>query len=520
MTRKLRRRIWGRLLGVSILLATLAGLSVYVFERRDMDERILAIALEEARSLVPDVAALPLSGASRDETRRELAAHVLREHVSKGHFVLIEIYDLAHTRVTKALHPSFPEVERAVEDEFHDALLADEPRHQRLTVGGATYVQVFAPLRQAAEVVAYFEGVYRVDPAAQATMNRSLLWSVGLVVVVILAAAAVLYPVFLRMNADLLRLSGDLAHANTGMLAALGSAVAKRDRGTNAHNFRVTLYAIRLAERIGLSRREIRGIIKGAFLHDVGKIGIADAILQKPGRLTEEEKAVMRNHVLHGVEIVGKFRWLADAVDVVKHHHEKYDGSGYPSGLRGDEIPIAARIFAIVDVFDALTTRRPYKEAGPLAESLALIEADRGRSFDPVLLDAFAELAPELHRTICGAGEAELVRTLDRLLVRYFRAGGAGTILRAGPVTAPPPSPESELDYLSGTWSLPPSSPRRAARGGGVPEPLVRALAALRRAVAIPRPSRARRPAPRHRAALRVTPSGGGESPPRHEDAT
>lgn len=111
------------------------------------------------------------------------------------------------------------------------------------------------------------------------------------------------------------------------------------------------------------------------------------------------------------------------------------------------------------------------------------------------------------------------MRTLDRLLVRCFRAGDAGTILRAGPVTAPPPSPESELDYLSGTWSLP-SSPRRAARGGGVPEPLVRALAALRRAVAIPRPSRARRPAPRHRAHLRVTPSGGGESPPRHEDAT
>jgi HD-GYP domain-containing protein (c-di-GMP phosphodiesterase class II) len=463
MTRKLRRRIWGRLLGVSILLATLAGASVYVFERREMGERVLALALEEARSLVPDVAVLSGAALEREEVRRELAAHVLSDHVAQGHFVLIEIYDLARTKVVAAQHPSYAEVARAADGELHASLLGDEPRHQRLTAPGGTYVQVFAPLRQGERAVAYFEGIYRVDPEALQTMDRSLLWSVGLVVVVILAAAAVLYPVILRLNRDLLHLSGDLAHANMGMLAALGSAIAKRDHGTNSHNYRVTIYAIRLAETVELSHPQIRGLIKGAFLHDVGKIGIADAILLKPGRLTEEETAVMRAHVQHGVEIVGKFRWLMDALEVVQHHHEKFDGTGYPAGLRADQIPIAARIFAIVDVFDALTTRRPYKEPASLAESMALLEAGRGTSFDPTLLDAFAGLAPELHRTISGAGEQELTRTLDRLLVRYFRGKGVGTILRAGPGGGPPaPGAESELDYLSGAWSL--ERPRAARR--------------------------------------------------------
>ena len=156
-----------------------------------------------------------------------------------------------------------------------------------------------------------------------------------LVVLVVLATAGVFYPIMLRLNGNLLRLSDDLAYANMGMLAALGSAVARRDRGTNAHNYRVTIYAIHLARALGLSVEQIRGLVKGAFLHDVGKIGIADAILRKPGRLTPEEIVVMRDHVRYGVEMVGKFEWLNDAVDVVRCHHERFDGLGYPAGLRG-----------------------------------------------------------------------------------------------------------------------------------------------------------------------------------------
>jgi putative nucleotidyltransferase with HDIG domain len=291
-------------------------------------------------------------------------------------------------------------------------------------------------------------------------MNRGLLESVVLVVLVILGAAAALYPLILRLNRDLLRASADLAHANMGLLAALGSAVAKRDRGTNSHNYRVTIYAIRLGEAVGLSPERIRGLIKGAFLHDVGKLAITDAILQKPGRLTDEESAVMRAHVRHGVEIVAKFRWLQDALDVVQHHHEKIDGTGYPAGLQGDAIPIAARIFAIVDVFDALTTRRPYKEPAPLHESVFALLAGKGSAFDPALVDTFLCLAPELHRTLCGAAEPVLVRTLDRLLGDYFTAEEDHVRRGVHALRDAALLEEDALEYLSGAWSLDPAAGR------------------------------------------------------------
>lgn len=242
--------------------------------------------------------------------------------------------------------------------------------------------------------------------------------------VAVVLAVASLVPVLNRLDADLLRLSEDLNHANLGVLIALGSAVAKRDRETNSHDYRVTFYAASLAEEIGLPAERIRGVIKGAFLHDVGKLGVVDAILRKPGPLTVEETAAMKTHVSHGVEIVSRFRWLHDALDVVQHHHERFDGSGYPAGLRGEDIPVAARMFAIVDAFDALTSRRPYKEPASLEVALGMLEESRGAAFDPVLLDRFAELAPALHRSVSGASDAELAGGLDEMLARYFAHEG------------------------------------------------------------------------------------------------
>lgn len=469
MSGKLRRKIWGRLLLVSALLATFAGGSVFFIERAEIARGVLVLALDEARSLAPLVRTLSSADpAGREEARRRITDHLLTEHVSRGHFVVIEIYDLARNELIAVERPGFAGIRMAADALQHASMLAETPDHARFTIDGEPYLQVFAPLKDGERTLAYFEGLYRIDPEALRAMNRGLLSTVLLVVLVILAAAAALYPVILRLNGDLLRMSGDLAHANMGMLAALGSAVAKRDRGTNAHNYRVTIYAIRLAEAVGLSRERIRGLIKGAFLHDVGKIAIADAILQKPGRLTEEEIAVMKAHVSHGVEIVGKFRWLTDALDVVQHHHEKVDGSGYPAGLKGDEIPISARIFAIVDVFDALTTRRPYKEPAPLHESVFTLLAGKGTAFDPALLDEFLSHAPELHRTICGAEEPELVRTLDGLLGRYF-AEEEGHAARRQPQKGwkPGPEAEGELEYLSGAWSLESRPARQRA-----PEPL------------------------------------------------
>jgi putative nucleotidyltransferase with HDIG domain len=211
-----------------------------------------------------------------------------------------------------------------------------------------------------------------------------------------------------------------LLNANLEMLELLGAMIAKRDSDTSEHNYRVTIYAVRLAEAVGLDMAEIRSLVKGAFLHDIGKIAIPDGILLKPGRLDEREFATMRTHVEHGLEIISKSSWLRDAMDVVSHHHEKYDGSGYSMGLAGEAIPLSARIFAIVDVFDALTSRRPYKEAMSVAESMAIITASSGTHFAPELVDIFSPLAPRLYDELSRLDEQTLVKSMRELIASYF----------------------------------------------------------------------------------------------------
>lgn len=216
------------------------------------------------------------------------------------------------------------------------------------------------------------------------------------------------------------QLVDQLLVANLNSLELLGSTIAKRDSDTGGHNYRVSLYAARLGEAVGLDRPTMRGLIKGAFLHDIGKIAIPDAILLKPGRLTPEEFEIMKTHVDHGVEIARRSAWLADAVDVVQYHHEKYDGSGYRAGLAAEDIPITGRIFAIADVFDALASKRPYKEPMPLDKALAIIADGRGSHFDPSLVDSFLAMAPELYAACALAEEARVVETLHAVRLQYF----------------------------------------------------------------------------------------------------
>ena len=140
----------------------------------------------------------------------------------------------------------------------------------------------------------------------------------------------------------------------------------------------------------------------GFLLHDVGKVAIPDAILYKPDTLTEEERALMAQHPVIGAEIVREIAFLADAVAIVRSHHERWDGTGYPDRLRGEEIPLAARVFTVADVLDALTTDRPYRPASPMAEAREMIRAERGRQFDPRVVDAFMSITDDEFRQIAG----------------------------------------------------------------------------------------------------------------------
>lgn len=227
-----------------------------------------------------------------------------------------------------------------------------------------------------------------------------------------------------------------LLEANIEMLEVLGSAIAKRDSDTNVHNYRVTLMAVGMGEAYGLPRDALQALVKGSFLHDVGKIGISDTILLKPGKLDRAEFETMKTHVNHGTDILGRYAWLRDAMDVVGHHHEKFDGTGYPSGLAGEAIPINARIFAIADVFDALTSARPYKAALSMEAAILTMQPDRGRHFDPALFDLFLDMASALYAEIGLAPPEALTATLQQRLRSYFFTGVEQNATRQAPPAA------------------------------------------------------------------------------------
>lgn len=181
--------------------------------------------------------------------------------------------------------------------------------------------------------------------------------------------------------------------AEDDAIRALGSAVENRDVSVKEHLERVTELAEQLGRALGLDRPTLAALSRGAYLHDLGKLATPDLVLHKPGPLTLDERAVMQQHAEAGHRIAQQLAFLPQAaLDVVLYHHERWDGRGYPQGLVGDTIPLTARIFAVCDVYDALTSARPYKPAWTPAEALTEIAAQAGRHFDPYVVSAFLEV--------------------------------------------------------------------------------------------------------------------------------
>jgi len=172
-------------------------------------------------------------------------------------------------------------------------------------------------------------------------------------------------------------------------LEALGDALDLKDAETEGHSKRVTAFTIAMARHRGLSDDQVRVIARGAFLHDIGKMAIPDTILRKPGPLTAEEVSIMREHCYHGYQMLRKIPFLAEASDIVYSHQEKWDGSGYPRGLRGNDIPLGARIFSVADTLDAITSDRPYRPKQTLQAAKEEILRFAGRQFDPNVVETF-----------------------------------------------------------------------------------------------------------------------------------
>ncbi len=199
---------------------------------------------------------------------------------------------------------------------------------------------------------------------------------------------------------------------NITIAQLLGNISALRDHKTNEHNIRVAYLSSLLGKKFDLNKEAMQGLMKGAFLHDIGKIGIPDKVLLKKGRLNKQEWQIMRRHPILGVELVKDIEWFQDAVPVILHHHEKYDGTGYPYGLKKNEIPFNARIFAIVDVFDALVAERPYKKPFSLKKTLNIIQKSSGKHFDPDIVDQFIRCSDTFYKIISNCSKKQLKKKL------------------------------------------------------------------------------------------------------------
>jgi response regulator RpfG family c-di-GMP phosphodiesterase len=193
-------------------------------------------------------------------------------------------------------------------------------------------------------------------------------------------------------TAELDRTLATLEDSYRMTLKALAAALETRDRETHGHSERVVSFSLRLGRELNLTREELRALEFGALLHDIGKIGVPDAILHKPAQLCEAEWVKMRRHPLHGQQILRGIKFLEGAARVVGQHHEKWDGTGYPAGLRGTEIDLNARIFAVADAFDAITSDRVYRAGRSYEVAVAELEEYTGRQFDPAVVEAFRQI--------------------------------------------------------------------------------------------------------------------------------
>jgi HD-GYP domain-containing protein (c-di-GMP phosphodiesterase class II) len=431
-----RRTLVMRLAFMATVIALVLAVLAFVAEERIMEEAVVSEAqadLEEltelTREFITQKGAQPV--AAFRQAMDEFASSKRRD--KRGKIVYASFSKPGYPDKEEYLDRSYV-LHQAVWDHMHSGRRS-VPETEDLwseTVFIAEVLSVHAVLpfgETGKKDTGRAEIVFVPAPSVLAAMQRKTYFSVAVVMFITLATTGLLYPVILRLTNRLVTFSRNLQAANFETLSMLGCVVAKRDSDTDEHNYRVTLYALRMAEAMDLDADDMRALTKGAFLHDVGKIAIRDSILLKPGTLTPDEYEVMKTHVRHGLEVVSRSSWLRDARAVVGGHHEKFDGNGYPRGLAGDEIPLTARIFTVADVFDALTSRRPYKEALSCDEALGILRHGSGKHFDPEIVDIFGGMAAALHERYAHRNDRDLSAELIDLAWRYFHAD-AETLVR------------------------------------------------------------------------------------------
>jgi len=416
--RQLRSMLARRLTIGALLVGGLAGGLAYWIESFRVEQRTLEQAIAGVRHFEAPAMQVAISGKQGD--------HPAISRLLNDEFIGIRVFAPNGENLFEAWGTLPEALKEAVRVQSHPWPLPKNSHSKHIAVSGEELVQVILPITtNDGRLAGYVEGVSLVSRSAMQERKHLTREAALIASISVFMAALLLYPLMSGLLSRTVALSSRLLEANLSLLRSLGNAIAKRDADTDAHNYRVTCYAVALAEAVGVGHESITELVLGAFLHDVGKIGIPDQILLKPGRLTSEEFQIMQTHTLLGIEIVAGNPWLAGAEKTIRHHHERFDGKGYPDGLMGEAIPLAARIFALVDVFDALTSIRPYKPALSLKETLSIMEREIGQHFDPSIYAVFRKIAPVLYEQGQCRDHAQWNHELKAVLARYFKIATA-----------------------------------------------------------------------------------------------
>ncbi len=396
-----------------VLLSIISIVLVYISEKNRFHKLV-----------VQDIAKEVLEGLQKTDSNLTSSAFI--EEIKSNDFELFEIYDvekkkLFHFAKDKNINSLIDELEKHNREIKLLFPINKESKYKTFTDSNEQfYIFIFTPLYKQSQHIGFLKAIKKVDEKLIRDFEEKFLHTISVIILSVTIFALALFPIIYYAYKELKQKRMSLIKSNIMTINTLGNTIALRDSDTDEHNYRVTLYAVRLAEALNMSKEEIQEVIIGAFLHDIGKIGIEDAILLKNGRLDEDEFSKMKEHVQKGVHIVQGNQWLEKGKNIIAYHHEKYDGSGYPYCLSKEKIPKAARLFAIVDVFDALTSKRPYKKPFSYEKSIEILKKSRGTHFDPTILDTFLAISKEVYDYLKNKSSQDLKEELSKILFKNF----------------------------------------------------------------------------------------------------
>lgn len=405
---------------VSLTVSVASAISMFLVLKYQAESSIAKLAEQESWRVHDQLVQILEDKESVDLYRS--TENTLNEMIG-GLFDWVELYKSSGLKIAEVATENGGYLKKTLATQFKFNLQKPEPMIDPGSTSSVLriFVPIFKKIDQPnSELIGYLE-VGRAVPLWRKQQIQDVVLYISIIAALsALVTGLLMYPsirVLLGRQRENLQ---KLFDSHIQVLESLGSAIAKRESGTGTHNYKVTWIAAMLGERMGLSPSDIKILIAGSFLHDVGKIATPDNVLLKAGKLTDEEMVIMREHVTHGEDIVKNLGWFSDSINVVASHHEKWDGSGYPRKLSGEGIPIEARIFAVADVFDALCSKRPYKDKMEFSEAMNYIRAQSGSHFDPAIVSQFEEIAPLMYKKTHGINESEAKSLLEPMINKYF----------------------------------------------------------------------------------------------------